>query len=142
MLDLQCFIQSLKVTWMSRLFKSTSSSWIDIFEQSVCPIYKITKFGPTCCKHVTNAITNKFWIEVLQTWADFCDKTPLKTENYVLSSPLWYNCSISSEKLFFPTRFKKVKCVGDIIDRTVNSLIVTVWRKIQYKTINFFRLIG
>ena len=93
MLDLQCFIQSLKVTWMSRLFKSTSSSWIDIFEQWVCPIYKITKFGPTCCKHVTNAITNKFLIEVLQTRADFCDKTPLKTENDVLSSPLWYNCS-------------------------------------------------
>ena len=136
MLDLQCFIQSLKVTWMSRLFKSTSSSWIDIFEQWVCPIYKITKFGPTCCKHVTNAITNKFWIEVLQTWADFCDKTPLKTENDVLVSPLWYNFSKSYS---FQHGSKKVKCVGDIIDRTVNSLIVTVWRKIQYKTIKCFR---
>ena len=136
MLDLQCFIQSLKVTWMSRLFKSTSSSWIDIFEQWVCPIYKITKFGPTCCKHVTNAITNKFLFEVLQTWADFCDKTPLKTENDVLSSPLWYNCSKSYS---FQHGSKKVKCVGDITDITVNSLIVTVWRKIQYKTIKFFR---
>ena len=35
MLDLQCFIQSLKLTWMTRLLKSTSSSWIDSCEQSV-----------------------------------------------------------------------------------------------------------
>ena len=101
MLDLQCFIQSLKLAWMSRLLKSTSSSWIDIFEQSVCPIYKITKFGPTWCKHVSSAITNKFWIEVLQTWADFCDKIPLKTENDVLSSPLWYNCNILMKSYSF-----------------------------------------
>ena len=89
----------------------------------MCPIYKITKFGPTWCKPVSNVMTNKFWIEVLQTWPNFCDKIPLKTENDVLSSPIWYNSNISNEKLFFPTWFKKgVECVGDVIDSNCNCL--------------------
>ena len=54
---------------------------------------------------------------------DFCDKIPIKTENDVLLSPLWYNCNISNEKLFFPTWFKKgVECVGDIIDSNCEIL--------------------
>ena len=123
MTDVNCFMQSLKLTWITRLFRSTSSSWIDIFEQTICPISKLAKLGPTWCEQLSISISNKFWKEVLKTWTNFCDRIPIKSDLDVFSSPIWYNSDISKGTLFLPNWFKKgVECVGDVVGDDGNFL--------------------
>ena len=52
MVNLQNHIQSLKLTWMTRLFTSIKSEWLRFFETVISPVRKITKFGYGWCKHL------------------------------------------------------------------------------------------
>ena len=71
MINLNCFIQSLKLTWMARLLKQGSSLWINVFEQTISPIDKLIKLGPQWCQCLCNSISNKFWVDVFNNWVTF-----------------------------------------------------------------------
>ena len=47
MVNIECFIESLKLTWMNRLFKSESQTWLQIFEKTISPIAKLALYGST-----------------------------------------------------------------------------------------------
>ena len=139
MIDIKCYMQSLKLCWVERLFCSTKSCWKDVFEETISPIYKIAKFGTGWCKHVCSVVSNKFWIEILQTWTTFGNKLLCKSEIDVLSTPIWYNTSISNQNLFFPKWFKNgIEYVGDVVDSNMEFIDSTcLEEKYQIKSTNF-----
>ena len=119
MVNLQNHIQSLKLTWMTRLFTSIKSEWLRFFETVISPVRKITKFAYGWCKHLIKKITNNFWKDVLQAWVNLCDSNKILKSNQLMSSPIWYNPRITSENLYFPNWFKQgVECIGDLISVT------------------------
>ena len=42
MVNIECFIESLKLTWMNRLFKSESQPWLQLFEKNNFTNFKIS----------------------------------------------------------------------------------------------------
>ena len=143
MIDIKCYIQSLKLCWVERLFSSTKSCWKYVFEETISPIYKIAKFGTGWCKHISTVVSNKFWIEILQTWTTFSDKLQTcKSEIDVLSTPIWYNTSISKQNLFFPKWFKNgIEYVGDVVDSNMNFIDSNcLEQKYHIKSSNFLEI--
>ena len=106
MVNLQNHIQSLKLTWMTRMFTTIKSGWLQFFETVISPVRNITKFGHGWCERLTKKITNDFWKDVFQAWINLCDCNKILNSNQLMSSPIWYNPKITSENLYFPNWFK------------------------------------
>ena len=49
MVNIELFAQSLKLTWMNKLFKSEPPLWLNLFENTISPVSKIASYGSTWC---------------------------------------------------------------------------------------------
>ena len=117
MVNIECFIQSLKLIWMNRLFKSESQPWLQLFEKKISPISKLALYGSTWCNILINKTQNEFWKETLTSWKKLSDNTPMNNSNDILASPLWYNPKISKMELSLPNWSKHgITYVGDLLD--------------------------
>ena len=94
MVNIECFIQSSKLTWMNRIFKNESQPWLQLFDKTISPISKLALFGSTWCDILTNKTQNELWKETLTSWKKLSDNTPINNSNDILASPLWYNPKI------------------------------------------------
>ena len=92
-----------------------------------------------------NNILNKaspFWINVFNTWKEFCPKQQPTSNTDVIYSSLWFNGHISKEPLFFPNWAKQgIFIVGDVIDEEgkIKSRI-DLMRQYNFNILNYFRL--
>ena len=117
MVNIECFIESLKLTWMNRLFKSESQPWLQLFEKTISPISKLALYGSTWCDLLINKTQNEFWKETLTSWKKLSDNTTICNSNDILASPLWYNPKISKIELNLPSWSKHgITYVGDLLD--------------------------
>ena len=123
MVQLDNHIQSLKLTWMTRVFTTIKAGWLQYFEAVISPVKKLTKFGYGWCKLLIGKIRNKFWIDVLGAYVNLCEKIKTLNNNQLMSSPIWFNPRITGENLYFANWFKQgVDCIGDLINVTDMSL--------------------
>ena len=76
------FIKSMKCTWVRRLIQSNGPQWIDLFQDTILPVYKLTNFGPNFCKSKIN-ISNSFWKEVFSCWYKLYENTTIYNYNIV-----------------------------------------------------------
>ena len=114
MTNLECFIQSLKLTWINRLLKCGASPWCILFEETVC-VKKISCFGSQWFKHLVSKSQNQFWKDVFLAWIKI--SRPVKSNIDFIYSVLWYNPDISDTPLFYPTWFRNgITFVGDILN--------------------------
>ena len=67
MVNIQLFIQSTKLTWIRRLFRSPSTAWVKLFEKTISPLKKMSTFGSKWCEKIRNRIENPFWKETLDS---------------------------------------------------------------------------
>ena len=51
MIDLECFIKALKVTWVRRLYMSQDSPWINLANLNIGEINKLLLLGPQWSKN-------------------------------------------------------------------------------------------
>ena len=116
MVNTECFIQSSKLTWMNRLFKSEPQPWLQLFEKTISPISKLALYGSTWYDIIINKTQNKFWKETLTSWKKLSDNTPISNSNDIFASPLWYNPKISKTELNLPKWSKHgISYVGDLL---------------------------
>ena len=104
MTNLECFIQSLKLTWINRLLKCGTSPWGILFEETVSCVKKISCFGIQWFKHLVSKSQNQFWKDVFLAWIII--SRPVKSNIDFISSVLWYNPDIFDTPLFYPTWFR------------------------------------
>ena len=66
MVNVELFAQSLKLTWMNKLFKSEPPLWLNLFEKTISPVSKIALYGSTWCDILRKKTQNQFWKEILK----------------------------------------------------------------------------
>ena len=103
MIDLECFIKALKVTWVRRLYMSQDSPWINLANLNIGEINKLLLLGPQWSYKQVDKIKNLFWKDVVLAWASVLE---IIIETDRLNAPLWYNPKISKDHFFEPKLFK------------------------------------
>ena len=117
MVNLEKFIDSLKLTWVNKLLKSQKADYHTLFKTTMSPISKFFKLGSGWAKLLTQKTSNIFWKEVFLSWVKFVEIQTINENGDILSSPLWYNPLISEHEVYFPSWFNKdIVTVGDIND--------------------------
>ena len=114
MVNIACFIQSLKCTWMRRMFL-TNGKWISTVEH-LFDLGKIVNCGNHYPETLSEKTTNKFWKDVLMSYAKF-EKVVSANNPNGLDSPLFYNekLKIGSQSFFFRSWYDKgIRLISDV----------------------------
>ena len=119
MTDITDFIDSLKISWIRRLFKS-ESSWTIFIRNKVnslsVDVFSVgSGVGEVLCKD-----WNPFWNDVFKAWSRYVKNSLMSLkEAEILNHPLWYNNSINF-------KFRKnwyehgIRNINDLIDEEGN----------------------
>lgn len=90
-LELDTFIDSLKITWLRRLFKF-KYSWLDMCNFDIDKLYL---FGGDYTQQIIKRIKNPFWIDLLSAWYRFTKAINIGGNvESILYSPLWFNSKL------------------------------------------------
>ena len=93
MINLRAFIDALKSTWIRRLL-TTDSNWHALITSQV-EVDKFTGYNMIYVEDRIKMTTNQFWKDVLQSLINV-NKKRLVTEEYVLTTPIYYNENIQT----------------------------------------------
>ena len=116
MINLKAFINSMKLTWLRRVILS-NGPWQSIVNDKI-NFNKLLVFGSCYANDVQNKIKNKFWIDVLRAYSDVLQLSGENTEYYILSSPIFYNNTITicSKPIYIKEWDQKgVKNINDLV---------------------------
>ena len=99
MINLRCFIKSMKLSWVKRLIND-DSLLSQIFETCIgdrkCNMFR---FGPEYLKNIANRTSSHFWKDVINTYYEFRNILLEQNENsHHIYEPLWYNKKIQVNK--------------------------------------------
>ena len=140
MLHLKTYIESLKITWVRKLY-TTTSKWQKILYTKInenvlanCGTGYISK-----CKKET---TNIFWKEVFQVWEKVVDTADCRQDHdvsTVAEIPIWYNkrLTIDNKTIFFKQWFTKgIVHIDDLLKDCVNKCLYNLEEFQQRYNIN------
>ena len=116
MINLRTFIDALKSTWIRRLL-TTDSKWHALITTQV-EVDKLTGYNMIFVEDRFKMTTNQFWNDVLQSLINIIKKT-LVTEEYILTSPIYYNekIQIGGTHIYYKSWFENgIKYVNDLIN--------------------------
>ena len=116
MINVHAFINSLKVSWVRRMFCQTECQWLILFKE----MYGITGklyFESMWCDVLVKKMTNSFWVDVIKNWQIILRKQKPKSNCDIMNCSLWYNPKISKEPLYISSWFKGgISLLGDILN--------------------------
>ena len=114
MINLYNFEKSLKLGWLKKLNTDQSKGWFKILETTIADINKLYRVGTKWIQTLDSKI-NPFWCSVFTYWDLLTDI--LVTNQDILTSCIWYNSKLATNKTFFPDWYKKgIHIVGDIFN--------------------------
>ena len=92
MLELNSFIDSLKVTWMKRLYWAEQDVvWAHTVREKIGPIDDLACFGAIKMRDIVkNKVENRFWRDVFNAWADFSEAYHV-TDSQLLTEKIWFS---------------------------------------------------
>ena len=118
MINVNSFEKALKVSWIGKFLSSSDSQWFSLFKISYGNPDKVLSFGDEFSSLLLKNITNPFWHNVLNIWAEINYQTQIRTNDEILQTCIWYNSHIFKTPTFFPDWFKKgIYLIGDITER-------------------------
>lgn len=139
MLHVANFIDSLKLSWIKRLYQS-SGKWKCILIKSI-NINRLLDIGGTFIQVSTDICDNLFWKDVLKAWGRLENSENMKTikGKSLLLTPVWYNCNITigGKTIFYPHWYEKgVYLIGDFVKDFSNNTLFSYEEFIQKFNIN------
>ena len=105
MINVHAFINSLKVSWVRRMFCQTECQWLILFKE----MYGITGklyFESMWCDVLVKKMTNSFWVDVIKNWQIILRKQKSKSNCDIMNCSLWYNPKSSKEPLYISSWLK------------------------------------
>lgn len=89
MIDLRSFLDSLKCSWLKRLYWAESNTlWANISKGMLPPVEDLVCFGSSKLKELAKKLQNEFWRDVLNAWARF-DTAYKPSLSEVITDKLW-----------------------------------------------------
>ena len=121
MINIYNFVKGLKVSWIRRLINNMNDNtqWSELFNGFYGKSDKLTTLGGEWGEWFfkKRQITNKFWLEVFDSWKQLCRVQEPKSNIEINSSCLWYNYQFSDNPLYFDKWSRQgIRQVGDILD--------------------------
>ena len=106
MINLYNFEKSLKLGWLKKLNTDQSKGWFKILETTIADINKLYRVGTKWIQTLDSKI-NLFWCSIFTYWNLLNDILVVKTNQDILTSCIWYNSKLTTDKIFFPDWYKK-----------------------------------
>ena len=127
MINLRNSITALKATWMRRLLANKSHNkplWIELFEKMYCTSTRnISNFGCHYSDILKKRSKNLFWRHVFEAWVHISNKQEFKNHVDILTSPLWYNTTMSYKEMYLPKWYDRgIVSICDVIDIAGNVM--------------------
>ena len=119
MINVQYFIEALKVTWIRRLVQK-ETKWSYLLNHTYPNLSEFIKFGLDFLKQKTNLIHNKFWLDTFTAWIHFSNKITINSWSDFLSQPIWWNNSVKvgGRSIYYKHFFDKgIIHICDIMDK-------------------------
>ncbi|XP_053387493.1 uncharacterized protein LOC128551109 [Mercenaria mercenaria] len=143
MINLNAFLDSLKLTWLRRLLKE-NSKW-KLLVDNMFNFNKLLIFGQSYCEATIDTLSNNFWRDVLRSYSKLLQAYVPQGDFDFLSSPLLYNKNIKIGGIPINSQswYKNgLFYVNDIINQ--NGVIYTL-KELEEKLnikLNFLQYIG
>ena len=100
MINIDCFIEALKISWIKKLLNSNDKKRIQLFEDTISKVSDLANLGDLYILKLINKTKNSFWKDTLKCWHNsYCKKSPNTPEDF-LKAPLWLNSHISVYPLY------------------------------------------
>ena len=117
MVDLEKFIIALKANWIKRLWYDEGSQWTKLIDSQLICKRRLLLLGPSWCQLMQHKISNPFWCDLLKSWNTIKEAGLIKDLSDFLKTSLWYNPKIGTEKIFYPSWFRRsITSPADIVD--------------------------
>ena len=89
MVNIEAFVNSMKVTWLKRLVE-TEAEWAKVIATELPFIHDIFWYGSTKLQKICKEIKNQFWKDVVQAFASF-SRAYNPGIPQILSESLWFS---------------------------------------------------
>ena len=114
--DIDSVFKASKTIWIKRLLYQ-SALWTNLFNNTICSIDSLTKFGRNWFMKVAKNTDNTFWRDVLTSYSVLIDSMQIKSNINLIQSPIWYNHEIFTYNFHLKTWSTiGILFVGDIIN--------------------------
>ena len=105
----------MKIKWLKAGIFGKDKGWLSLLMQDI-DVNKISSVGSEYCESILYKL-NAFWKVVFTYYKDYVQHLKFKTGQDILSSCIWYNRQIGTEKIYFVDWFKHgVRITGDIVN--------------------------
>ena len=144
MIDVDSFINSLKLTWLRRML-ITPNKYFTTISRRYPILYDCIKFGSQYLTERKLRNINIFWRDILSTYKSFIDTVKPKNMNEIMSTPLWCNKNIKvggNTVLYKTWSDNGIMCLSDIFSMNGQILSYEEFRlKYNFQT-NFLEFYG
>jgi hypothetical protein len=105
MIQLDCFMKALKITWIRRLLKYDNNSKIYNLFKVNAPVYNFDYSSQEYWNYVVKNCHNDFWKQVFISWRDYTSLLFPMSRDQVLCSSIWNNTNIKvgGKSVFYKT---------------------------------------
>ena len=94
MVNIEHFINAIKISWIRRLIMSSNQPWANLFEDTITKKINLINLGPDFLKKIKTK--NGFWESTFKAYVEYCARKKPVTIRDKLLSPLWYNPEITT----------------------------------------------
>lgn len=144
MIHLRNYISALKIGWIRRLINS-NSKYKTLFEHMYTNVEMMINRGETYIEDIKKDCKNKFWIDVLSAWKNYCSVISPENVDDVMGINLWNNknIKINNETVFLKKWYdRNINFIKDLINDNGTFLTFTQFvDKYEIQT-NFLEFYG
>ena len=123
MVDIQSFLSSLKTSWLKRLYWADHDVvWANIAKEMLPPVENVVCFGSVKLKELSTQLKNKFWVDVLKAWSNFCAAYK-PDDDEIMTDKLWFSDNTKYTKTIIKDWDEKgLRFIADIFCKEDSSL--------------------
>ena len=115
--DIKTYIQSLKLTWLRRIYCEDSPKWKLLLKKNVPEVFNLQKQGGD---FLDGKYINSFWNDVFKSYSKLSARFIPKTSEELLSEPLFSNKHFKIAKrtfIFYDWMVHDIATVGALVNR-------------------------
>ena len=137
MMNVYMFEKQLKLKWLKYIIFQEGQAWYDLLPDAITDNSNIYIYGGQWLLNFHKEL-NPFWLQVATYWSELCALQPIKTNEDICNSSIWFNKQLSARYNFHLNWSRKgINFISDIIDDNGNVLSHENLRERYQINVNF-----